>query len=213
MSNKEPVLKNSQQIKNQFSIVHLFIPSIIGVAIYSLIFIAALIINQTKLYDSAFFSFSLNDFSGSIIYRSLSDISSFLKTSFINNIAVYAFWLIVAFIVYTIAARLTKNVSELASNLSLRQYIWPKGKDKNAPTREFLEKIGFHALMLIVIIFYLFKIAPISLDIWTKNTLKFGLNLHSIEVFVSFLIIDFLILHVLVILVRLFLTRTRIINY
>jgi len=213
MENQNPAIKSNSQKKNTLlAILRILSPSALGLFFYIIIFIITLAVNQPSELKTAITSFNTNDFQGTFIYRYIVDFSKLINTHLISQLAIYIFWVFVAFIIYLIASRLTKNVDELAKDFSLRQYVWPKDKDRNVPIREFAEKFVFHAVTLIILIFYLFKATPWLASLWKRSDLTLKFSVHNIWALIVLLFFEVLYLHVTIILVRLFLTKHRLIT-
>jgi hypothetical protein len=206
----QTIPKNSHNESKTSQIIGIFTPSAFGITLYLLFFVLSIIINQIS--TNKFLGISSGYFEGTFIYKIWHEISKILSSSLINNISIYVFWLIIACFIYLIASRLTKNVDELAQDISIRGYILPKGRDKNQPIRELLEKLLFHFALAIILIFYLYKAGPFLVNLFKSNRLSADISLHNIVTFFILLLVNLIVLHIAVILIRLLLNRRRIVN-
>ncbi len=214
MENQNKAIYSSTQKTSRTHILtFLLLPSALGISIYVLIFVLTLVISQPSQYKTALSGFNVNDFQGTTVHNLFSDFTKAINSQIVNDIAIYVFWVVIAFGVYVIANRIIKNATELAEDFSLRQYIWPKNENKNSPIREFIEKIVFHTVVLIALILYLFKATPFIFDLWKKFHISSDLKIHNLELILILFVSELIFLHIIVILVRLFLTRDRIIKF
>ncbi|HUD10370.1 MAG TPA: hypothetical protein VMR28_01715, partial [Candidatus Saccharimonadales bacterium] len=91
------------------------------------------------------------------MYRFINEFNNIINTQLANEVAVYIFWSAVATGVYIVASRLTKNVNEFAEDLKLRDYMWPKGDDKNEPLKASIERLVMRIAMVALFVVYIFK--------------------------------------------------------
>jgi hypothetical protein len=194
------------------SALDFFAPSAFNLVLYITIFIITILISQPSQYKNDLQNFHLTEFQGSILYTAIHDSSKFISTGLANSVAIYIFWVVIAIFVYLVANRLTQNVEELAHDVSLKQYIWPQGSDRNGPLKEFFEKLVFRFVMLVALIVYIFKLVPLIDNFWKHKNIGLSFSVHSISAFGLVLLYELLFLHFGVILLRLFFIKRRLIN-
>jgi hypothetical protein len=212
MQDKKNTIKSSNKGKLS-QLLDIFKPSALGLIIYLTIFIITLIFSQPSQYKTDIGSLNGQELNGTSLYKYLNYFNRIIDSQIVSQIAVYIFWVIVGIIVFVIASRLIKGFNELSDDYSLRGYIWPKGQDKNDPIKEFFEKLLFRTVVLILIVFYVFKSTPYLASIWRKTDLTIQFNFHILTLGLTILIVEILYLHILVVLTRLFLLRRRIVNF
>lgn len=212
MSNQNAIYSSVQKNSKSQRIIDIFMPSMLGVVTYISIFVITLVVGQPSQIKTALQGFNIREFNDTFAGGFSRMLSKLFNSQIFNEIAIYVFWVIVAFTIYIIASRLIKNVDELADDYSLRHYIWPKNKNKNQPLKEFGEKLLFHFITLIILIFYLFKAIPFLSSLWKRTNFTLTLSFRSVITIICLFIIETLFLHIIVILIRLFLTRRRIVQ-
>jgi hypothetical protein len=187
------------------SIVDLLVPSALGLAAYLAIFVATLIISQPFPYkDSIEHSF---------VYSWGHTLSGIVKTQAADTITLYAFWIVVALLVYLLGKRMSANLSDLAEDISLRSYIWPQGADRNSPIKEFIERAVYRLAVAAALLFYLAKTLPALSMLWRRSDLVLTLGLHCFEAYLLLLVLEVLFLHGIIIFIRLFALRRRLVDY
>lgn len=199
--------------RSQFSmLLSFFAPSAIGIWVYLVLFVISVVVSQPSQYKQALEGVNSQSLKGVFFYSIVKDITSAVNSQLASQIAVYVFWVFVAICIYLLASRLTKNVNELADDISLRSYIWPTGNNKNQPVKEFIEKLIFRVFLAVIILIYLFKAFPKLVSLWKFHIVSLSLSGHSIKIYFYLFIVEMLFLHILVILFRLLFLRKRLVN-
>lgn len=212
MTNQNPIHIIGQNEYRLMSFLDILIPSLPGFCIYFFIFIITVAFSQPSQFKVALQSFHVSELQGTFMYRFINEFNNIINTQLANEVAVYIFWSAVATGVYIVASRLTKNVNEFAEDLKLRDYMWPKGDDKNEPLKASIERLVMRIAMVALFVVYIFKIVPLLANIWKGSDLTLKLNSHSIKELILLFVIEILFLHLAVVIIRLFLLKRRIIN-
>ncbi len=203
------IYSNSQRNAQSRVIINLLEPSLLGMAMYVFIFLISLSVSQPSELKDVIRNLNAHNFQGTSFHRFFSSFNSVLNSQITNDITIYIFWVIIAIFIYVIAGRIIVNINELADDVSIRKYIWPTKGSKDVPIRQFGEKIAFHLVMFVIIIFYLFKATPALFNLWKFYDIKVGNGSPNFGLIFVLFVFQVLYLHVTVVLVRLLFTRTR----
>ena len=193
-------------------ILALFLPSALGLIIYSMFFLTIIVFEQNSEFKKLLQTISVNNFKGTFLDGTINSISKLLSTKLANTITLYLFWAIIAAIIYFIGSRLYNNFYDINRNVKLRTYVFPEGTDKNGPIRRSIQKIMIRLGALILLLIYVFRIVPFSLNLLKTHDLKIHMNQSCIINISATLILTFVFLHFGVILVRILLFRRRIVG-
>jgi hypothetical protein len=192
------------------AIIDVFVPTALGMACYIAIFAVTVLVNQPSQYKDTWHTVIVSDLQGTASAIHIDTIGHLIKTQAANTVTLYAFWLVVAMAIFALGTKLTKNVNELAEDVGLRYYIWPKGADRNAPLKEFFEKLVYRLVVAIILVVYLARALPwLSLQ-WKGADLAISFGLHSLTVYLPLFIAEVVFLHLTVVILRLFLIKKRI---
>lgn len=194
------------------SLIYLILPSFFGLSCYLIFFIIFIAVSIPSSYKDTLKTINLNLFKGTVIESIFNGLLKIINTHTFNLIIDYIFWIFIAFIVVSVAYRISKNVGELGDDISIRNYIWPKNKDVdvNKPLRDLIEKIAFHFVLICLLIFFIVKFTPKLIHYSSNFDAHFTLSSHFLMLFLKAFIYIFLYFHVLVILTRMLLARKRI---
>lgn len=213
MMKQAPFDRAEQRKRLALSIIDVLMPSAFGTVMYVAIFALTVLVNQPSQYKATWQTVIMNGLHSSFIYSYSRDFANIIKTQAANTITLYAFWIIIGVGIYLLGARLTTNINELAEDISLRQYIWPQGADRNSPLKQFLEKAIYHLAVAIIFLVYLSAALPLVAARWRQADLAVTLNLASLKLYLPLFALELLFLHLAVVLVRLLLIKRRIISY
>jgi hypothetical protein len=192
--------------------LNIITPSSLGIACYTAVILIILADNQWAPYSRTLASIQASNFEGTFLYNPIIQFDNFFKLQIVNDISLYVFWLIVASVVFFLAKRVVANADDAAGGLAMRHYIWPPGADVNKPLKEFAERVFFHLSLIVIIVIYLAKVPPLIKRWMQSNNIQLSTSARSIEDVIFLAIFLFLFLHVLVVLLRLLLTRKRLIS-
>lgn len=164
--------------------------------------------NIMSTYRSEFLYVNKADFQGTFFYGIVRWFSNLSVDPTFSYISVYVFWVSLAIVTYFVIERVIHCEKEFVRDISIRNYVWPEGSNKNKPLEEFFEQAVFRFTILLLILIYLIKVTP-SLGQWWKIHHS-GANLI---VYGELLLLEFLFAQFFVILLRLFLLKDRIIAF
>ncbi|HEY4964291.1 MAG TPA: hypothetical protein VIH90_06370 [Candidatus Saccharimonadales bacterium] len=200
-------------LPNLFNKVVTFLePSLLGFIIYMIIILAPVVTGLILSRMSGSTSLNASDFQGTFLYSVLRDINSILNAKQVNSLLDYAFWAIIATIIYTIAHALVGGADELSRDLRIRKYVWPKGSDRNRPLEMYAVQFVFRIVIGIAILIYMFKLLP-ALDRYFNLSYLHAEKLGNVGSLLTNMLIELLLLHIGVLLLRLFRMRNRVVDF
>ncbi len=208
----ENKVTNENKINNYFRVVlDLLSPSSFGLIIYGTFYILIILIAQNSGAKKLISGINLEQIRSTFLGQYINDLTKLLKLPFANTIAIYIFWAIIASFIYFLGNKMYKNAHELSTDMKLRNYLRPAGTNKNKPVMEFLEKLVFRLLAFILLMIYIYRLAPGGINYLKSTNLNFTMSFNYLEIILKVLVVEVLFLHFGVILIRLFLLRRRII--
>jgi len=189
-------------------------PSLLELLSVAAVFAVLIISNQVhRFYSADLTTIDAATFKGTFLGGFSHLLSSLYNSKDLSIMAVYIFWLSIASVVYVIAFRLTKDANEIAEDFKMRHYVWPVGADRNTPAKEYFEKFGMKAIILVTLFIYLIKLSPALINWWKFHYIFTNGSLHTVSVDFTLLLFMTLYIHGLVILIRLFTLRLRIFSF
>jgi hypothetical protein len=204
----------ADQIKSLLkAIVDVFIPSALGVAIYTVIYAVTALANQPSQYKDTWHTVYLDDLHHSFIYRYAGDLDNLVRTQAANTVALYLFWGVIGLAIFALGVRLTNNFNELAEDLTIRNYIWPKGADRNSALKGFVERLVYRIVVAIIFLVYLSKTLPWLGAKWQSDTSGLNLSAVTLKHYLALLVYEFIVIHLTVVILRFLFLRRRLIEY
>jgi len=205
VSNPNPFKKNFRLLLDLLS------PSGFGLLIYGTIFILIILLSQNSGAKKLIENVNFNQFRDTFLGRYINEVDKYLNYPLANTITIYAFWTIIAILVYYTGYRLYKSEHELNRNIKVMGYVRPKGTSKNKSLREYLERLLIRIFAVVFLYLYLKTILPNFSNLIKNNNLNFSLSLNFLIILLKLLVFEFLVFHITVILIRLILLKRRII--
>lgn len=195
------------------TVFDVFTPSALGVAIYIVVYAITVLANQPSQYKNTWRTVYLNYLHHSFIYHFVGAVNRVIQTQAASTVALYLFWGIIGLAIFALGVRLTNNFNELAEDISLRNYIWPKGADHNSPLKEFIERLVYRIFISIVFFIYLSRALPWLSAQWKGGLAGINLTTISLKHYAVLFIYEFIVLHVAVVILRFLFLRRRLIEY
>jgi len=183
----------------------------LGVLIIFLIFFISHQVHQQYPNDLA--NMGVGTFKGTILGGLARWIDVIYRSNEFSILGLYIFWLFIALLVYIMAVRFTRNVEEVADDIRIRHYLWPRGTNRDSPLKEYIEKFGIKLVVLFTLFLYLMKLSPLLINWWKRHYIFVGDSLHSLTIYITLLVFMMLYVHGLVILIRALILRLRIFNF
>jgi len=202
------------QAKSMFkAAVDVLLPSALGTAVYIVVFAITAVVNQPSQYKDTWRTVYFNDLHQSFIYHYAGNFNNLVRTQAANTLALYVFWGLIGIGVFAVGVRLTNNFNELAEDISLRNYIWPKGADRNSPLKAFAERVAYHVFMAIVFFIYLSRALPWLATQWQNDQAGLDLSSSTLKHYAVLFVYEFIILHLAVVILRFLFLRRRLLEY
>ena len=201
----------SQKLK---TFIEMFEPSAVGMTLYCIVAVLGIIFHNILAYGS-YNSLVEAVKSWSSAFQTLNDnLIKIINSSRTDFLVIYLFWGFIGLIVYVFLKIFISNFSELVEDLSIRNYVWPTGTDKNKPLLIFLEKFVYRIVLISLVLVYVIHIGGYFLS--TKFSISIvyrsGESYHDFIRPVALFALEILALHVLVIALRFLFLKKRLLS-
>ena len=174
--------------------------------VYATVFFILVVMNLMSTYRSEFLYINQADFQGTFFYGVVRWLSNLSLDPTFNYISVYVFWVSLAIVTFFVIERVIHCEKEFVRDISIRNYVWPEGSNKNKPLEDFFEQVAFRFTILILMLIYIIRVTPSMGEWWKAHH-----NGANILVYGELLLLEFLFAQFFVILLRLFLLKDRVI--